>query len=431
MALTFREFSMLQPLVQRIIGSRYALTPSPGLRRQLQAQLSGLEAARPRRVQQTAVVAGLGELSPLGLSAGVEPVRVTGTGQPPDARNRGAIVAASAPVPVHPVRLGPHSMGRPRMMHPRRLHPMIVWHEITPQGKHVIKFVDRPNPATTPELAGLSLSKALKWAGNNLGTVLGAAALVGGAYWAQDQAGGWSQLLTADGWSRVGDAITGNSSVGAITVDSGAFDNLPGGTYLDPAMTDLAVNGPNNWADLASDGATAATDAATGIDWSNVFTGDTTSAWDKIGDASLNTDPHFVGPPSYLAATGSSGGSWLDTTLNSLGKVANIAAAFTGSGEAAPPNMYNRAMAATAGAGNPGQMAAQRTAPKKLLGVDPRTGQYVYSDGTRTQAPIPQAPAGAGMVSGPSKLPSWALPVGLVLGVVVLGMVAGGGGGKK
>lgn len=438
MALTAEEFAKLSPLVRRIIGSRFNLEPSPGIREQLRAQLSGLPAARPRRVQQSVTVAGLGDGvylgTPFQASAGAgdgaylgPPIKATtGAGMPTDARNK-------RPELVQPVRLPPRSNGRPLPL--RRLPPLVWWHEITPQGRHVVRFIDRPNPANSPELAGLSLSKALKWAGNNMGTVLGAAALVGGAYWAQDQAGGWSQLLTSDGWSRVGDAITGNSSVGTVVVDQGAFDNLPGGTYLDPSVADMALQGPNNWDALADAGDAGASisDAASSINWSNVFTGDSTSAWDKITDAATHQDPNFVGPPSWMApdAGTGTGGSWFDSTLNNLGKVANIAAAFTGGGEAGPPNAYNRAMAATAGHGNPGQMAAQATAPKKLLGVDPRTKQYVYSDGTRTNAPIPQAPMGAGMVSSPSSLPSWALPVGLLVGIVALGLMAGGGGGKK
>lgn len=394
MAIPQQAFNALPPLVRRILGSRYAVTPSPAPR-----VIRFVDKPNPRNGGQ------LGALPDAFL-------RIL----PPQLRR--AVQPATAPVPMRRQVLPPPPLRR------------IAWQEFTPAGKHVVRFVDRPQ--FTPQLQGLSLSKALKWAGNNLGTVLGGAALIGGAYWAQDAAGGWSQLLTSDGWSRVGDAITGNDSIGTVSIDPGSFDNLPGGHFLDQSMLDLAASGP----DVIGEAGESM------LDWSNVFTGSEGGGFmDTLQNAALQQNPNFVGPPGYLAnyptsdgaaaAVGAGGSSWLGTALSTVGQLSNIASAFTGSGEAAPPNMYNRAMAATAGARNPGQMAAGITAPKKLLGVDPKSGQYVYSDGTRTTAPIPQPPMGAGMVGSPSGLPSWALPAGLLAGIVVLAMAAGSGGKGK
>lgn len=422
MPLTPREFSMLPPLVRQVLGSRFAL-PTPDKR--------------------------------------------TFVPVIPDARNRGlgALPGNTGIVPPHlrngaVMKLDTHK-GRPMAKADKRVaipEPRpVVWHEFDPRSRRfIIRWVPRPMPA--PELAGLpsgraiprrvqqsaqlqglSLSKALKWVGNNMGTVLGATALIGGAYWAQDQAGGWSQLLTSDGWSKVGDAITGTSSipVEGVAVDPGAFDNLPSGTFLDPSIADIATAGPGVISDAAG----------SGLDWSHVFDAAASSTpLQTLEDAALR-DPSYLGPAleaghSYggaLAAPSGGGGSDWASTLNSglniAGKALSIASAFT-SGEAAPPNAYNRAMAATAGAKGPSSLAAAASAgpaPKKALGVDPRTGETVYSDGTRSKAPVPtMAPSayGAGMVSSPSGLPSWVLPVGLIAGVVVLGLAASGGSSK-
>lgn len=428
MPLTPKEFSMLPPVVRKVLGSRFAL-PTPDRR----TFVPVLPDARNR--------GQLGDLVP-GNTGIVPPHLRTGTN--------------AAPLDV--VRLDTHR-GRPLPKPDKRvvLPPPrpVVWHEFDPRTrKLIIRWVPRPMPTPalaglpmrpglprrvqqTAQLQGLSLSKALKWVGNNMGTVLGATALVGGAYWAQDQAGGWSQLLTSDGWSKVGDAITGTSSipVEGVAVDPGAFDSLPSGTFLDPSIADIATAGPG----VVSDAAGGA------LDWSHVFdAGAAVSPLQTLQDAALQDySGAYLGPAldaghSYggaLAAPQDASGGWastLNTGLNIAGKALGIASAFT-SGEAAPPNAYNRAMAATAGAKGPSSLAAAATAgatPKKALGVDPRTGETVYSDGSRTKAPAPSgSPSayGAGMISGPSSgLPSWALPVGLLAGIVVLGLAAGG-----